>query len=250
MSIEVVAQTVTCTCWCEAEEVVIPVEFVGEGRTVPCDLPSCEPGCPTRAYDAFELEYEDEPEASELPVQMRKRITVTDYDPAADSSPGTAELRPAYGGLLLRQSETECECGCGTPRSSKARFRPGHDAKLKGKLQRALAADVDIHLVGPDGSVQHTNPTAVASHYGWSAIVDKGAERIRRRSATPVAAEKRLAKLVEDGRDDATLLKFGRWDKTGRAMAMWRLETGEVEIQYVTTDGTIEVFVPDKKEAS
>lgn len=254
MSVAATTPTATCTCWCEATEVVIPVEFIDEGRTVPCDLPDCEPGCPSRAYDAFELEYPEETEATE--PTNRKRIIVIDYDPAEDSSPGTAHLRPGYDGLLLIEHPNQCGCGCTGTRRAKSQFLPGHDAKLKGKLQRAMAAEIPVHLIGSDHSVRRTTPEALAEHYGqlsgkdWLGIVAKGADRIRRRSATPVAAEKRLARIVEDGRSDATLEQFSRWEKTGRAMAMWRLADGSLEIQYVTTEGTIETFAPNTEGES
>lgn len=246
------AATVQCTCWCEADEVVVPVEWVSEGRTVPCDLPGCEPGCPSRGGDAFDEPFM-EPETVELPVQIRKRMTTSDYDPAADSSPGTEHLREAYAGLILYTVDAECDCGCRSKRGGKkSRFLPGHDAKLKGKLQRALAAECPVYQVGDDGSVHMTTALDIARYYDelsgkdWTGIVRKGAERIIRRSQTPIAAEKRLARLVEERNEDASgawaLLHFGRWEQTGRAMAAWRTPTGRVEIQYATEDGAVVRF--------
>lgn len=238
-------KTVTCTCWCEADTVAVPVEWVGEGRTAPCDLPDCEPGCPTRASDAFD---DPEPEAPATTVTdiNRKRIMVQDYDPRADSSPDIPEsIRAAYPGLIIAQHPGVCQCGCGTRQTRKTRFLPGHDAKLKGKLQRAVAADVAVHEIGQDGEVHTTPAIDVARYYGWETIVQKGADRIVARSQTPLAAEKRLAKLVLDGREGFTLLEHSRWDQTGRSIALWREEsTGVTEATYVTSEGTIETFRP------
>ena len=226
---------VACTCWCESETVYVPVEWVSEGRTLPCDLPACEPGCPSRGGDAFEDEWEEPPAPAEH-VRPPKRPMLHDYDPSADSSPGAGGL---YPGLALLVDSELCQCGCTTAQPSKADFLPGHDARLKGKLQRAMAADVAIHLLR-DGLVLECTPAGLAAERGWSEIVAKGADRIRRRSRTPVAAEKRLARIVEDRRDsEYTLEHFGRWDQTGRAVAVWTLPGGTRETQYVTPDGEL-----------
>ena len=42
---------------------------------------------------------------------------------------------------LVRPKETPCGCGCGT--MTPARFRPGHDSQLLGRLRATLAADDD-----------------------------------------------------------------------------------------------------------
>lgn len=240
----------TCTCWCEADEVSIPVEYVGEGRTAPCALPDCYPGCPSRAYDAFELEYSDE-EVAELTAREKKRMTTIEYDPAADSSPDTAYLRDAYPGLTILQAGG-CQCGCGGAVGRKSRFLPGHDAKLKGALQRALAAEVPVNLVGPDGAVLVTNAENVARDYGWLEKVRNGADRIIRRSQTPIAAERRVAALVEERRADSAyeLISFGRWSKTGRALAIWRLGDGSFESVYATEEGTVETMLSETEVAS
>lgn len=234
--------TTTCTCWCEADVVVIPVEWIDEGRTAPCDLPSCEPGCPSRGIDAFDEPYTEEPTPEVVSDINRKRIMLHDYDPTADSSPGIPEtVRAAYPGLVLHIPPGACNCGCEQPRSGKAKFRPGHDAKLKGKLQRAVAAEVEVHELGPDGSVQSTGAIEVARFYGWEKIVQKGADRIIARSQTPIAAEKRLYRLAEEGREGYTLLEKSRWEETGRLLTLWaKDETGEHEAMYVTPDGKIE----------
>ena len=241
---------VTCTCWCEADEVNIPVEFISEGRTVACALPDCYPGCPSRAYDAFELEYSDE-EIAELTTREKKRMTTIDYNPAADSSPDAAYLRDAYPGLILLQAGG-CQCGCGAAVGRKSRFLPGHDAKLKGALQRALAAEVPVNLVGPDGSVLVTTAENVARDYNWLDKVRNGADRIIRRSQTPIAAERRVAALVEERTGDPAfeLISFGRWDKTGRALAVWKRGDGTYESVYATEEGTVEVMETEAEVAS
>lgn len=234
--------TVTCSCWCENGIVAVPVEWVSEGRTAPCDLPDCEPGCPSRATDAFDEIDESDNEAVDRAATLnRKRFMMHDYDPAADSSPDIpASLRDAYPGLILRAAEGTCGCGCGANVARKARFRPGHDAKLKGRLQRAAAARVSVHEIGPDGSVNSTSALDVARFYGWEAIVAKGAERIVARSSTPIAAEKRLMRIAQDGREGYELLETSRWDKTGRLLTTWRRADGAAEAMYVTPEGTIE----------
>lgn len=235
--------TVTCSCWCEANEVAVPVEYISEGRTLACDQPGCEPGCPSRGGDAFEDEA-PAPEPEALDATRRKRMTTIDYDPAADSSPETGPLRAAYPGVVIRHVGG-CQCGCGAPVGRKSRFVPGHDAKLKGILQRAMAADVPVNLVGPDGQVLVTTAENVARDYEWLEKVRSGADRIIRRSRTPVAAERRVAKLVEDRRGDPefTLISFGRWERTGRALAVWLTPSGNYESVYATEEGTVETMV-------
>jgi hypothetical protein len=52
-------------CWCESTEVLVPVEWLREGRTDSCDRSGCAPGCPSRDEDEDEDHYDaTEPVAS------------------------------------------------------------------------------------------------------------------------------------------------------------------------------------------
>ena len=171
-----------------------------------------------------------------------------DYDPRPDSSPETEHLRRLYPTALVIV-QAGCNCGCGGPVGRKSKFQPGHDAKLKGKLQRAHAAEAQVLLVGEDGSMLPVTPLSVAGYYGpnWVSIVERGAARIVTRSVTPIAAEKRLARLVEQieigEKPDLQLVEFGKWEKTGRAMVILRsVATGKLETRYATDEGTIEIL--------
>lgn len=215
----------------------MPVEWLSEGRTASCG-PGCQAGCEfADDVDAFDADY---PEPVSVPAMNTKRLLMHDYDPRADSTPGMESVHASYPGyLVLYVQGGFCECGCDQPRASRSRFLPGHDAKLKGKLMRALAADAEVALVGVDGEIRITPAADVARYYNWYDKVRSGAERLIARSTTPIAAEKRLAAEVESRKDG--LVEFGRWDKTGRAMASWRLADGSLEVKYVTPSGTIEV---------
>ena len=166
-----------------------------------------------------------------------------DYDHLADSSPGDRmqEFARANGVLALDQATGRCQCGCQASTAPKSRFLPGHDAKLKSKLMRAAAADVSVQRF--DGATPGPAPAMeVARQYGWEAQVEKGADRIRRRSNTPLAAEKRLLKQVDAGREGWTLERTARWGETRRMAAVWKNDaSGRIEVHYVTPEGEIAI---------
>ena len=50
----------------------------------------------------------------------------------------TRRTRTPDGAVAIAPGRGQCECGCGA--ATKSRFAPGHDARLRGVLQRAYAA--------------------------------------------------------------------------------------------------------------
>lgn len=172
---------VTCTCWCERTEVAIPVEWVDEGRTLPCDEPGCEPGCP-----AYIEPDEDEQEVAASNVSTivepaRPTVTVSGFDPLPDSTPDLRVHASVYPlCLILRVGPGICGCGCEQSVARKSLFKSGHDAKLKGKLSRAAAHGCDVICVDTADEALRRDPIEIARGYGgtWEQKVTDGAARI------------------------------------------------------------------------
>ena len=128
------------------------------------------------------------------------RFNPESYDPAADSSTNAAsKFGVDAGTLVLVSSETHCMCGCGEARDPKRQFKPGHDARLKGKLSRALAASCKVTLIktvkGEAPDARTVTAAAAIKAFGWSDIVKpavsagtkpakKAAKRSSRKSKT------------------------------------------------------------------
>jgi hypothetical protein len=74
-----------------------------------------------------------------------------------------------------------CECGCGA--SCPRRFRPGHDAKLKGELIRLVLA------AGPEAPAAR----ARVERLGWAGHLRLSEEAAAKRAATKAAGGRRRA---------------------------------------------------------
>src|SRR5207302_1539219 len=62
---------------------------------------------------------------------------------AASSAPSLVPEAVSVGAAGVRAAATTaglCLCGCGEGRAPKARFRPGHDARLLSRLRKDVAA--------------------------------------------------------------------------------------------------------------
>lgn len=177
MSIHYACPVVMADCWCSQTSVAIPVQWVSEGITASCGT-ECGPGCPMRPSDAFETS----PEAATTgKKKSMAKFNPATYDAKTDSSAGLS-----HGGvrlehmtdLILQVSDGDCPCGCAeAPDRDKAVFRMGHDARLKGKLARAGAADVQVVIVDALRNVREiTSPIEYASRFtsakfDWAAYV-------------------------------------------------------------------------------
>lgn len=102
------------------------------------------------------------------------KFDAAQYDPADDSSPGSSKYRKgddALRGVILIVG-SDCACGCTLSTSSdKTRFRQGHDAKLKGILQRAFLADEPVNILDGEGGVVTMSAYDVFSEYNWHQFV-------------------------------------------------------------------------------
>lgn len=128
------------------------------------------------------------------------------YDPATDSTPACRAKAHASGRLVLDISDSTCLCGCKEP--TPGRFRPGHDARLKGRLLRAHMNKTGVTILR-DGKEQQMTARAYAKEvssdkYDWTVALDKAYEKAKaaayalRAKAEPAKAAAK-EKAVETG---------------------------------------------------
>lgn len=176
------------------------------------------------------------------------RFTMRNYDPRADSSPGTEAWRPGYRnnpegleGLILDWRDppgsphlSPCPCGCTNPVTGKgAKFVMGHDARFKGILTRAYIAAVPVHILHNPAnddvlaSIESVTAEQVArkfstERYDWVAAMKESAEKIDGAKGHRAAmTDRRVLQLALRDHPDRKLLSVGRWEKTGHLLAIW-----------------------------
>lgn len=118
------------------------------------------------------------------------------YDPGVDSTPALAKKAAEAGRVMLDVSDSACLCGCRTP--TPGRFRPGHDARLKGKLARAAIARIGVTILN-DGKERQMTARAFAKEvstdsYDWTEALDRAVERAREKKAPVSQAVKEAVK--------------------------------------------------------
>jgi hypothetical protein len=172
------------------------------------------------------------------------RRNLNKYSPVEDSTPGFRTTNPKALVLNIK-GERGCPCGCEeTPKGKKAVFVMGHDARLRGKLQRAHLTDTKV-LILRDGQPERKklfSAMEVAKRYGESFV--KGLqEAVDHRTK---ANHKVLNKALNSER----MIKVGRAKFTGQVVAIYEAKNGkgeEFEIEYVTKTGqTKRTRVPAK----
>lgn len=246
MSTHTEERKIPVTCWCEATVVNIPVQWLSEARTGSCG-PKCGPGCPTQLTDSFD-------DLSEVARTGKKtkmvRFNTAAYDPRADSSFGYSNggVRVAHPSALILEVVGSpevrlCPCGCAeAPRTKTGVFMMGHDARLRGKLARALAGGSTVVLTDASHTVvEELKPTDYASRFStakldWSQAVTDSAAKASTSSARADAEKAVLAKALGPQVGDTKLLRIGRWDKTGSVVAVYD-ESGTVVYEYVDGKG-------------
>lgn len=238
-------RTITSLCWCEQHEVVIPVQWVSEGLTGSCG-PECGPGCPSRASSATDT-FDDHTEVARTGKKTKmKRFNASKYDPKVDSSfgythPGGTRLAHPDAVILevVGGDPALCACGCAeAPRGKGATFGMGHDARLRGKLARALAAGSKIVLTDVNKQVTEVlDPEDYASRFStekldWAESIRESASKARGKGESAERAI--LAKALGPQVGETKLIKIGRWEKTGKIVAVY--QDGKV-IRYEYADG-------------
>ena len=267
---------ISARCWCGGEDVKIPVAWVKEGQTASCHRAACVVGCQMVA---------DEEE--DQGVAPGKRYKMNKYDPAQykpvnDSTPSPASTDNPDS-LVLVTDDRMCPCGCtSVSRGKNSRFVMGHDARLRGKLIRAYTAEVPVLLVDDQTQVI-TETTAIKYAAEWStdksdwpaelkrsaakikarlkAKADRKAEREKALAkARAVKAKapkaKRPSRAKPNPGDKASTastigqtrqIKVGRWDKTGKVVAV--SDDGAETVEYATTKGTSRVVIDSSGKA-
>jgi hypothetical protein len=135
-------------------------------------------------------------------------MSSTQYDPVSESTPALAKQARETGRLMLDVSGAACLCGCREP--TPGRFRPGHDARLKGKLTRAAIAKVKVGIVR-DGSEKEMTARAFAKEvsteaYDWTPALDRAVEAAKAKTVrvaqvkqeSKAQAQKEVAAQVPD----------------------------------------------------
>lgn len=96
-----------------------------------------------------------------------------------DSSAGADDYRakldgrkddPGLTGVILLVDDGQCLCGCGEKVREGSKFLPGHDARLKGILQRAHQRGDDVSIVDA-GTIRSTDPATFAANLDWDRFI-------------------------------------------------------------------------------
>jgi hypothetical protein len=166
---------------------------------------------------------------------MASRFNTSKYDPTVDSSPGSDTYRPGpdsdrgendealgFTGVILDLTPLSaphdhldpCECGCRLPLQGKGRrFRPGHDAKLRGILIRAYVTGTEVTWLD-GGSAVSGDAVSYAQRFttgrqDWPAMLRTAkALHTADRPARPARAPK--AQQLDDWTNGT--VKVGRWE--------------------------------------
>lgn len=179
------------------------------------------------------------------------RFAVTKYKPEQDSSKSqkAQKLAKSDGVLVLevksrkvevgqgdkkqKVDQLSCPCGCGEfTADRKTTFRMGHDARLRGALQRA-------HLTGAkvvrilDGKAEGAKTAKeYASQFGGSFTKAIEAADSRRQKANREVLQKAMK--------STRLIKVGRHETTGQVVAVREASNdspNRFDIEYVTQQG-------------
>lgn len=234
-------------CWCHRAEVLIPVEWVSEGRTRPCTKPGCEPGCEITDEDDHDHDHHDHGHKPDSQRRLKmNRFKTENYAPIDDSSVdykvGTGLRKQYPSALILAISDGDCPCGCAAaPKGKTATFGMGHDIRLRGKLIRAASAGAKVIVVDPQvGTHVELDPIAYAATFStpkldWAASVQAGVDRVAKRGH----ADKAVLEVATGPQvGDRELLKVGRWNYDGRVVAVYR-DGSVLEFEYSDKKGVV-----------
>lgn len=169
------------------------------------------------------------------------RLNIKKYDPVSESSQGemAQELANAQGALVIQldvepeqanPDRLTCRCGCGVlPAGKKALFMMGHDARLRGKLQRAHLTDtLTIEIV--NGKARPPRPAmSVAAEHNWEKYLE----------AAETAREGKNRQVLRKAMNSKRLVKVGRWEYTGQVVAIYENGEDRYKVEYVTRTGDV-----------
>ena len=187
------------------------------------------------------------------------KLNLANYRPKDDSSTNTDQYRAdprMADSLILVVKSDHCLCGCRqAPTGRNAKFRMGHDARLRGKLIRAHCTNAPVTVIAENnrGEEVPTTRTAMewADELNWANYLKVAAEREELRTAEKVARSERavLAKATGPRVGDRQLVKVGRWEYTGSIVAIWD-DGDELEVEYVTAKGDVKKHTITREQAA
>lgn len=164
------------------------------------------------------------------------RLKIKNYKPEHESSPSLRMRAKKTGELWLLSKEQDgrlsCPCGCGKmPAGKKSTFAMGHDARLRGMLQRAHLTDtlvVEV-LAGEDAEPTPVTAKEVAERHGWMEALEQA----------ELAREGKNRQVLNKAMGSDRLIKVGRWEYTGQVVAIYQNGDEHYEIEYVTKTGDV-----------
>lgn len=110
---------------------------------------------------------------------IEKAAIVVSWKAETDSSPQWKTAAIADGRVHLDITDGACLCGCN--QKAESRFRPGHDATLKGKLTRAALHGARITLHAGDQSHTITARDMATklntAKHAWDRALDASVDR-------------------------------------------------------------------------
>jgi hypothetical protein len=150
------------------------------------------------------------------------------YDPATDSTPAYQKRAREAGRVVLDISDSACLCGCREP--TPGRFRPGHDARLKGRLLRAHLSKTGV-LIVKDGGEKAMTARAYAKdvsseRFDWTEALDKAWEKqkaVQAKLREKAESQKLAMKEEEAAREKAV-------ESEGEASVDEMVEEGEAAV--------------------
>jgi hypothetical protein len=122
------------------------------------------------------------------------------YKPESDSTPALKDRAAREGRLILDWNDDKCLCGC--KGDCLGRFQPGHDAKLRGKLNRAAYAGVEATVL-IEGKEHRTTPKGIAKvltteKHDWVKAMDAAVELAKANAAAVQERRAEAAKKAEE----------------------------------------------------
>lgn len=118
---------------------------------------------------------------------------------------------PCACSKVFAQGEDGKWFGTGCTSVTKRTFAPGHDARLKGFLIRAGAADLSVKM-GADAT---TNPVTVAEQFGFGHMVAAGIEAAMKRAFARLIKDTKKAAKATHETPKQVMCKVGRWTYEG-----------------------------------
>lgn len=107
-----------------------------------------------------------------------------------------------------------CACGCLARVGPRAEFVQGHDARLKGILQRAYVRESDINVIG-GGGLTTTDAWIEARHRGWQKFLTEYKARQERKPKSKTKSKSDPKPKTKEDKGEIVEAKVGRWTYTG-----------------------------------